>query len=160
MQTLIEQIIQGITEQVGLGGWAAAVGAVGVLITFAVRLYQTGVIQGFIPEKYRWERLTPLAKFMFPFLMAAIGTFLVGLAAQIALGVAIKAVIGKLIAAAIGAGIAAVATHQGTKAVGTTVDMVSLMKDAKYEPGNFRKKTSLIFPIDIERAKKAVGVVE
>lgn len=146
METIIQQLIEGITQQAGLGGWAAVVGSLGVVVTMAIRFFR-------VRWPKRFDRLHPFAKIALPFAAAAVGTLVIGIAGAMAAGTSLGSVIGKLIAAAIAAGITAIGAHEATKSAGVTMDMMMVAKDPSYEPGTLRKMSSLV--IDIPKIDKA-----
>lgn len=152
MAEIINEIIAGVQQQAGLGGWAAVVGSLGVVVTMAVRAFRM-----WKPDV--WDRLHPLVKLALPFLAAALGSLALGIAGALAAKVALGSVIGKLIIAALGAGVAAISGHHVTKAAGQTMDMAMVAKDPDYQPGTLRKIGSLAVDLpNIDKAKdKALG---
>jgi hypothetical protein len=151
METIITQLVDGITQQAGLGGWAAVVGGLGVVVTFTIRFFR-------MRWPKRFDRLHPFAKLALPFAAAAVGTLIIGIAGSLAAGTALGSVIGKLIAAAIGAGIAALGAHETSKTAGITMDMMMLKKNPDYEPGTLRKMSSLVVNMpSIDKANKILS---
>ena len=148
METVIQQLIEGITQQAGLGGWAAVVGGLGVVVTMGIRFFQ-------VRWPNRFNRLHPFAKLALPFAAAAVGTFVIGIAGSLAGGVALGSVVGKLIAAAVGAGIASLGAHETTKAAGVTMDMALTKSNPDYKPGTLRKIGSIAVGIHNQEKIKA-----
>ena len=140
MDQVITDLINGITQQAGLGGWAAVVGGIGVVVTMGIRFFA-------VRWPNRFNRMHPFAKIALPFAAAAVGTFVIGIAGALAAKVALGSIVGKLIAAAIGAGIAAIGTHETSKAAGVTMDMHMMKSNPDYKEGNLRKMSSLVVGI-------------
>lgn len=140
METLLTQFTDAMGQQAGLGGWAAVVGTLGTALLFGVRLFRL-----LLPGKF--ERLTRPAQIGAVFACAALGTFGVAIAAQMALGVALGPLVAKLIVTAVGAGIAAIASHHVTKPIGKKVDAMLAERYPASEPGLIRKAGSLVIDI-------------
>lgn len=137
MDQVIADIIAGINQQAGLGGWAAVVGGIGVVVTAAIRLFRMRW-----PE--RFNRLHPIAKIALPFAAAFAGSLIIGIAGSIAGGIALGSVFGKLVVAAIAAGVAAIGAHETSKVAGVTMDAAMIARDPNYQPGTLRKMSSLV----------------
>jgi hypothetical protein len=148
MSEIIQGVVDGISQQTGLGGWAAVVGILGVIVSYAIRFYKVRW-----PDKF--AKLHPMARFLLPFAASAVGAMVIGIAGAMAAGTPLGPIMGKLIGAAVAAGLAAIGTHQGTKAVGKTFDEAALRADPTYEPGKFRKAMSLAVDMpDVDRARE------
>lgn len=137
---MTEEITAGLMQQAGLGGWAAVVGSLGLLVTFGTRVFKAA-----FPSK--WERLSFMARVAIPIAATAIGTLVIGIAGAMATGVALSSVIGKLVIAAVAAAVTSIGTHKVTKKAGQTFDAMSLKRDPNHKPGVFRKAMSLAVPL-------------
>ena len=140
MEALLSQLMAALSQQAGLGGWMAAVGGLGVLLTFSIRLYK-------LAFPGRFEGLPTVAQLLIVFGAAALGTFVVAVAAKVAAGIVLGTVVGELIIAALGAGVAAVLAHHGPRPLGQSIDAASLAKDPAYQPGLLRKAGSLVIDL-------------
>ena len=145
LQELLTSLAALVAEVKGVGwGWAGAVGALVGLI----RIWRTPFAQGWLAAVIvkRWPRLRfllwselpPLAQFLLPFVGALLG----GLGAVAAGALTWQAAF----VGAVGVGLASIATHHGTKAVGSALTpVVEAMHPSVSRP------MSLVFPIDPSR---------
>ena len=154
VQVFVSELITSVLTSTSLGGWAALVSIVGSLVMFSVR-----AVKLFKP--LWWDKLSPLGKFALPFLAAALGAAVVGVAGALAAKIALGTVVAKLVGSAIAAGFAAVTMNEGTKQIGMTFDMMAVKNIPGYEPGSLRKKMSLVVGIpDMDKVRDKVASVK
>lgn len=142
-----EQLIQEMIEAIQANPELGVGGVAGIALAYVVRIVKLPLVQSFIPRRFRWERLSPLARFGLPFALAAVGALLVAWLGGIAWPAAI--------AGAVTAGLAAVSTHMGTKAVGASLDMRAVNADPMAETGKWGR-LGIIPPLDRDRALAAI----
>lgn len=118
-------------------GGAGAAGAGGALM-LALRLFRSGFIQAYLPEKLRWDSLPWYTKLALPFLASAAVSFLGTLGGGIAIPTAV--------ATALTTALGAILLNHSTKAAGSVLTG-ALPKAA-------HKVVAPLFPIDPAKLPK------
>jgi len=154
VENFLTELIQAMTAQSGYSGWAIVIAIFGVLVMFVVRAIK-------IFANSWWSSLKPIYKIALPFICTSLGTLTIGLAGALNGGIVVKTIIGKLIISAVSAGFAAILGHHVTKKAGATFDEMMVKRDPNYDPGTFRKISSLVADIpQADKAREKLGLLK
>ena len=133
MEQLIGEFTTKLSEGLISGGWPAVIG---VVLMFVLRIYLLPGVQRIVPERARWDRFTPLARFLLPFGLMFCGALVFAIATKVAIATAIGTALGAAIIEAI--------AHAGTKAAAKTIDEAALEANPMYSPGALRNGATRI----------------
>lgn len=136
MEALIIEVTNGIIEAYKNGG---VIAAFATLLFFSVRIYRIDYIQNKLHPTARWSALPQWAKYMIPFLAAALGSLMMSLLGGMGAAAAVSA--------ALAAGLGSIGLHEGTKKIGQAESKLRQL-DNNYKPSPFRRVASAIVPID------------
>lgn len=136
MDELVKDILPQLVSSFQLGPIAFA----GTALMLLIRVYRLGPVQTLLPKQARWDSLPPAAKFLLPFFLALVGSFILSLAG----GATVLA----SLAVALPAAVAAIAGHHATKSLGQAMTNSALKANGpSYTPSKFRKALSITVPL-------------
>ena len=96
---MVQDLLSTLKEAYALGGWLAVIP---IALVAAVNIYKLPFFQGFLPEKFRWDRLRGRYQLLIVFLVALLGGLGTSLMAGVSFAAALVTAFGAAITAAIG----------------------------------------------------------
>ncbi len=153
MDELLVSLFGDIANNARAGGFLAVVGILGVIVSKALRIYRSDLIQSILPNRLQWDGLKTWVKYALPMGLSLVGATLGALVVAMGGGSLFSAAIGPALAVGVSAGFGAIGYHHGTKKVGKVIDGTMLTKDPGYKPGPLRKIVSAVAPISVDRLK-------
>ena len=137
MEIIVAQLIEGMITAYQNSGWLAAFAT---FLTAGVGVYRLKFIQDSLPKPAQWAAIPMWARYLVPFLLAAIGSLIISLLAQVGAAAAVSG--------AILTGLASIGLHKGGKLIGKVEAKIRKLDPATYKVTPARHFLSVVVPVD------------